>query len=175
MPGSQPEAGIPDTARSGTFTGVLEHHIKEEMGHDEWTLEDLEFIGVPRGDVLRRIPSPMVASIIGAQYYWIFHHHPVAHLGQVMVIEGYPGRAESIDRLVTLTGYPRRAFRTMEKHSHLDVHHRDDLIDHVNQLPLREEHHAILEMSAVHVVRTSVGLYREVLAEAATLPTSLPA
>src|SRR5262249_15075381 len=36
----------------------FEQHIKEEMHHDDWLLEDLEFIGVPRAEVVRRMPSP---------------------------------------------------------------------------------------------------------------------
>ena len=45
---------------------------------------------MPRDEVLRRMPSPTVASFIGAHYYWIHHHHPVAQLGQIAVQEGYP-------------------------------------------------------------------------------------
>src|SRR5262245_60784639 len=61
----------------------LEQHIKEEMDHDDWMLEDLELIGIPRQAVLGRMPSPVIASMIGAHYYWIHHHHPVAQLGQM--------------------------------------------------------------------------------------------
>src|SRR5262245_41758446 len=56
----------------------LAQHILEEMHHDDWLLDDLETIGVPRSDVLRRMPSSNVASMIGAHYYWVYHHHPVA-------------------------------------------------------------------------------------------------
>src|SRR5262249_61376522 len=42
----------------------LEQHIKEEMHHDDWLLEDLELIGMPRQSVLGRVPSSTIPSRI---------------------------------------------------------------------------------------------------------------
>ena len=36
------------------------------------------------------MPPPSVAGLVGSQYYWILHHHPVAFLGYVALMEGYP-------------------------------------------------------------------------------------
>jgi hypothetical protein len=141
-------------------------HIREEMHHDDWLLEDLEFLGVPRAEVLRRMPSSSVASLIGGHYYWIYHHHPVAKLGQIAVVEGYPPSVEMINLLAARTGYARPAFRTLEKHCHLDTHHRDEFDEALDRMPLEEEHHAILERSALHTVRTAARAYREVLKQA---------
>ena len=99
----------------------LTQHIKAEMDHDEWLLQDLELIGVPRSEVLQRMPSPTVAAMIGAHYYWIHHHHPVAKLGQVAVMDGYPAPVEVVELMAAKTGYPREAFRTIERHCHLDI------------------------------------------------------
>jgi hypothetical protein len=142
----------------------FEHHIKEEMHHDEWLLEDLETIGVSRAQVLGRMPPGVVASQIGAQYYWIHHHHPVAKLGQIAVMEGYPPTLETIDLLTERSGYPRRAFRTIEKHSHLDTIHRDEFNDALDEMPLQEEHHAIIESSARHIIRMGGKVYRDLIA-----------
>lgn len=142
----------------------LAQHIREEMHHDDWMLEDLEFLGVPRADVLRRMPPPAVASLIGAHYYWIHHHHPVAKLGQIAVMEGYPPTVAFIDLLAERTGHARPAFRTLEKHCHLDTHHRADFDEALDRLPLEEEHHAILETSALHTVRAAARAYRELAA-----------
>jgi hypothetical protein len=144
-----------------------EHHIKEEMHHDEWTLEDLELIGVPREEVLRRMPPPAVASFIGAQYYWILHHHPVAQLGQIAFQEGYPPTPEAVDQMVERSGYPRAAFRTIEKHGHLDPNHRDDFDDALDRMPLAAEHHAILLTSALHAARMAARVYGGVVRRAA--------
>jgi hypothetical protein len=145
----------------------LAQHIREELYHDDWMLEDLEFLGIRRAEVLRRMPSPAVASLIGAHYYWIHHHHPVAKLGQIAVMEGYPSTVAFIDLLAERTGYARPAFRTLEKHCHLDTQHRDDFNTLLDGMPLQEEHHAILETSALHTVRGAVQTYRELLKRAA--------
>jgi hypothetical protein len=148
---------------SAAIVPYLEHHIREEQHHDEWLLEDLEQIGVPRATVLARMPPSAVASMIGAHYYWIRHHHPVAQLGQIAVLEGYPASVTVIDRMVERSGHPRAAFRTFEKHCHLDPNHRDDFDRALDGLPLDERHHEILEVSAVHTVRTAARAYRTIL------------
>ncbi|MBW3542895.1 MAG: iron-containing redox enzyme family protein [Planctomycetes bacterium] len=141
----------------------LEQHIKEELHHDEWLLEDLEVLGLERSEVLARMPSATVASLVGAQYYWIFHHHPVAKLGHVAVMEGYPATVEAIELMVELSGLPRSAFRTLEKHCHLDPHHRDDLNAALDALPLEDAHHEMLGISALHTIQIGSRAYREVV------------
>jgi hypothetical protein len=150
-------------AVAAAMVPYLDQHIKEELYHDDWLLEDLEFLGVPRAEVQRRIPSSAVASLIGGHYYWIEHHHPVAELGQIAVMEGYPPSAEMIELLAARTGYERPAFRTLEKHGHLDAHHRDDFDAALDRMPLSEEHHAILAVSAEHTVHRAAQAYREIL------------
>ncbi len=157
---------------AAAMSPYFEQHIKEEMHHDEWLLEDLEFLGVPRAEVLRRMPSSAVASMIGGHYYWIHHHHPVAKLGQIAFQEGYPPSVEMIDLMAERTGYARPAFRTLEKHCHLDTHHRDDFDEALDRMPLTEEHHAILLTSALHTAHMAAKAYREVLERAAEAEAS---
>ena len=75
----------------------LEKHIPEELHHDEWFLEDLEAFGVPRQRTLSRIPPSTVAAMVGSQYYWALHYHPVALLGFLAVLEGYPASAKQLE------------------------------------------------------------------------------
>jgi hypothetical protein len=131
----------------------LEHHIPEEMHHDDWLLEDLEALGHDRSTVLRRTPSPAVATLVGAQYYWIFHFHPVALLGYIAVLEGTPPVAERVEQVAVRTGVPLTAFSTLLRHARLDPYHRDDLDRALDRLPLTGEHVALLGMSAFHAVR----------------------
>ena len=114
----------------------LEEHVDEELGHDETLLDDLELLGVDRASVLARMPSPAVAALVGSQYYWILHYHPVAFLGYVALMEGYPPTPELIDELIERTGFPRDAFRTYVEHAELDPGHRDHLDRTIDSLPL---------------------------------------
>ena len=105
---------------------------------------------------------------MGARYYWVLHHHPIAELGALAVMEGYPTSVEAIDYMQEITGYPREAFRTIEKHAHIDVRHRDELLAVIDALPLTETHHEILGVSALYTVESASAVYREVLEYADT-------
>jgi heme oxygenase-like protein len=140
-----------DPLAAGMFR-YLTHHIPEEMHHDDWVLEDLEVLGVCRQDVLARIPPPAVAALVGAQYYWIQHFHPVALLGFIAVLEGTPPDVEYFERTADRAGIPREAFSNLLRHGRLDPRHRDDLDRALDALPLTEDHHALLGISAFQTI-----------------------
>jgi hypothetical protein len=131
------------------LAAYLEEHVGEELGHDETLLDDLELVGVDRATALAHMPSPAVAALVGSQYYWIFHHHPLAFLGFVGLMEGYPPTPELIETLIARTGFPRRAFRTYIEHGDLDPGHRDHLDETLDSLPLTAEHESMLGVSAI--------------------------
>jgi heme oxygenase-like protein len=146
----------------GTLVPYLTRHIGEERDHDEWLLQDLEALGVPRSTVLSRPASATVAGLVGAQYYWVLHQHPVALLGYMAVLESYPPSREGIDDLVARTGHPRRAFRTLAEHADLDPHHAQELRATIDALALTSEQTALLGLSAMHTVTTLAVAFDEV-------------
>jgi hypothetical protein len=141
----------------------LEKHIPEETGHDEWILEDLAVLGVDRGFVLARPPSPPVAAFVGAQYYWILHHHPLSLLGYIVVLEAYPPLIREIEDLIARTGHDRAAFRTLLHHADLDQHHADELFSAIDALPLTAEHSAVLGASALSSARLLIEVIKDVI------------
>lgn len=132
------------------LAGYYKKHSLEELHHDEWLLDDLESIGVSRQESLSLTPSQAVAELVGSQYYWIHHWHPVCLLGYISFLEGNPPSNESIDQLRESTGYPETAFRTLVKHSDLDPHHRDDLNELLDALPLTEKHKEWITYNALY-------------------------
>jgi hypothetical protein len=140
-----------DPVASG-LADYLTHHIPEEMHHDDWLLEDLQVLGVNRAEVLSRMPSPNVATLVGSQYYWIRHFHPVAVLGYIAVLEGTPPEATYIERVANRTGVPLEAFSSLLRHAQLDPYHRDDLDRMLDRLPLTPAHSSLLGVSAFHTV-----------------------
>ena len=134
---------------------------EEERDHDEWLLEDLALLGVDPGEVRARPPSPTVAALVGAQYYWIHHVHPVALLGYVLFLEGWPPTPDTVEELQRRTGYGDAAFRTLLAHADLDPHHGHELDAVLDALPVGPEQHRLLALSAV----TSAELYTAGLGE----------
>jgi hypothetical protein len=151
-----------DPLAAGIFR-YLTHHIPEEAHHDDWLLEDLELLGIPRRDVLARIPPPAVAALVGAQYYWIKHFHPVALLGFIAVLEGTPPEVQYFEQTADRAGIPRAAFSNLLRHGKLDPRHRDDLDHALDALPLTEDRHALLGISAFQTIQLLTRVVGEIL------------
>lgn len=144
----------------------LQIHIDEERDHDAGLLDDLEVLGVDRAAVLDQMPSPAVASLVGCQYYWILHYHPVAVLGYIGVMEGYPPTPELLETLIVRTRYPRAAFNTFAEHGELDPGHRARLDRTIDALPLTREQEAVIGISAITTAGLAARSLEEILERA---------
>jgi hypothetical protein len=134
------------------LASYLSHHIPEETGHDEWVLDDLETLGFDRRLIAAYQPTATQASLVGAQYYWMFYQHPVALLGYIAVLEGTPPTLNQVDQAVARTRLPRDAFSNMTKHARLDPRHRDELNDALDRLPLTPELTSLISVSAFQTI-----------------------
>jgi hypothetical protein len=153
----------PDDEVCERLIPYFEHHAPEEAGHDEWLLEDLEACG---GDALAarlQVPSANVATLVGCQYYWLRHLHPVSLLGHMAVMEGYSPMEGFAARLQELTGYPPDAFRAVRRHEKLDIKHKRELYETIDALPLTAEHERIIGMSGLHTMQAAVDVFAQVL------------
>jgi pyrroloquinoline quinone (PQQ) biosynthesis protein C len=153
---------------SRQLTVYLEKHIKEEAGEDEWLLEDLEVLGVERSQVLTHIPSANVASLIGSQYYWVLHAHPVSILGFLAALEREPPSREFIDELIERTGHDATAFRTLIAHADRDPDHRDELDELLDRLQLTSEQWLLVSISALNSVHSLAGVLDELVEASGT-------
>jgi hypothetical protein len=158
-----------DLVASG-LTFYLSAHIEEERGHDQWILDDLERLAVGRSEVLGRLPSPTVAALVGSQYYWALHCHPVALLGYLMVSEGYPTAPSLVEDLIDRTGYPRDCFRMLAEHAELDPHHGEELDHLIDSLPLTPHLETLLGLSAMRSVGFMARCLEEVVEGSAEAP-----
>jgi hypothetical protein len=150
--GRAEELAAGDSA-AGDLAAYLRHHMIEETGEDGWLLEDLGAVGRDRAAVLAKPPSPVVAGLVGAQYYWASHYHPVAFLGYLAALEGYPPSQALVDELIARTGYEEGAFRTLLAHAERDPRHRDELLELLDRLVLTPEQSALLGLSALWSAR----------------------
>lgn len=148
------------------LSDYFRHHIGEESGHDVWLLEDLAATGHDPSEAISQIPPRPVAAMVGAQYYWIRHFHPVSLLGHIAAIEAYHPPAGFARRLADQTGYPMKAFRAISRHEVLDVHHRRDLIALIDRLPLEPRHEKIIALSGLHTVESGIDVLEAIHARA---------
>ena len=144
------------------LTDYLRTHAEEERGHDEWVLQDLQSVGVAPAELLSRPPSGAVAALVGAQYYWVLHYHPVCVLGYLMVLEGNPPNRRSLQDFQSRSGLPASAFRTMHEHADLDIGHAAELAELLDRLPLSPGHTEALGLSAISTVSGLTRVLQEV-------------
>lgn len=117
-----------------------------------WALEDLQTAGFDHHTALNQMPSPQVAQLLGAQYYWILHHHPIMLLGLIMVLEAFPPSSPLIDKIRDSSGVPEAAFKTLRMHGELDPHHSADLDKFVDSLSLTKQHVVLIEASLMNTI-----------------------
>jgi hypothetical protein len=141
----------------------LEQHAREEADHEDWLLADLASLGVGRETARSTPGSPAIASLVGAQYYWIHHAHPVALLGFFAVLEGHPPTVAHVDDVRRRTGLPADGFRMLRRHAELDAAHSDELFALIDDLPLRPREAALLGVSAFHTIGALGDVFRSLL------------
>jgi len=134
------------------LAAYLERHIEEERHHDAWLLEDLESVGIARADVLSAAPLPSVAGMVGAQYYWIHHHDPVALIGYMLMLECNAPTPETLADLKRRSGLRESFFRTHRIHAELDPDHQSDLLDLAISLPLSPAQRQLIDASIMHTL-----------------------
>ncbi|MFF4342866.1 iron-containing redox enzyme family protein [Kitasatospora sp. NPDC001540] len=149
---------------AGPLGRYLERHIEEERGHDEWLLADLAAAGADPAAARDGLGAPVVAGLAGAQYYWIEHHHPVALLGYIRVLEGHAPAPRLADRLAARTGLPAAAFRTVRDHADLDSGHLAALDALLDDLPLTPGQEAAVAVSALHTTDGVTRLFLQLAA-----------
>jgi hypothetical protein len=151
----------PLAARAAVY---LRAHVDEEMHHDEWLLDDMIAAGMERDTILRHTPSPQVAQLIGAQYYWIRHAHPAALFGYLAVLEGNPPLEQHLDEIQQITGYPPEAFRCLRLHAADDIEHLHELQATIEQLPLTAQAAELISASAFATMHGVVALLDQLTA-----------
>ncbi len=148
-------AGDPIAAALGEYFAA---HIGEELNHDDWLLADLAAAGRDPGSVVASAPSAAVARMVGPQYYWLRHHHPVSLLGYIAVLEGNPPALWLAGRLAAATGLPDPAFRTLHHHALADLDHRAEFDSFLDSLPLTTGLQQAISVSALSTADSFIDL-----------------
>jgi hypothetical protein len=76
----------------------------------------------------------------------------VALLGFIAVLEGTPPDVAFFEATADRIGVPRKAFSNLLLHGKLDPTHRDDLDRALDALPLNDEHHSLMGISAFQTI-----------------------
>lgn len=149
---------MPDDPIVLGLVDYLEIHKEEERGHDLWLLEDYCVTGGDPELLSQKVPSAAVAQMVGAQYYWLFHCHPVSLLGHMAALEGNHPPSGFARKLSDLSGYPIEAFRAIRRHETLDITHKREIFELIDKLPLTDNHEKAISISGIHTMCACVDL-----------------
>lgn len=165
---------LPQAPITTDLIGYFKQQIPQETGHDIWLLEDLEALGIAREQTLARMPPPTVAALIGAQYYWIKHHHPIALLGYIAVVESETPSLELVECSIQRTALPKQAFRNFSRHAILEPSHNETLDNLFDALPLTPEQFGLIGVSITQSANMIAQAAEEILEFHALAKSSAP-
>ena len=112
-------------ARLEWLRTAVGEYIEEEMGHQEWILDDIAACGADRDQAAQSVPSIATELMVSYAYDTIMRGNPVGFFGMVLVLEGTSvalatRAANTIQQSLEL---PRNAFSYLLSHGDLDVEH----------------------------------------------------
>ena len=135
---------------------AIAEYIEEELGHQEWILNDLAACGADPEAVRHGQPALPTELMVSYVYDRIARHNPVSFFGMVNVLEGtsiaLATRAASAIR--GSLELPPTAFSYLNSHGSLDLEHMRFFEDLMNRLDADEDREAV-----VHTARVVYRLY----------------
>lgn len=148
---------------------AMAEYVAEEVGHQEWILNDIAACGGDAQAVRDAKPGLAVELMVACAYHTIDRGNPVGFLGMVLVLEGTSVHvaSEAAVRLQENLHLPRQAFSYLTSHGSLDVSHMDYYRKLVNRLDEPVDQDAV-----IHWAKRFYHLYGEVFR---TLPLSFNA
>lgn len=146
-------------ARLDWMRADFDEYVAEEIGHDDWILDDLRACGADVEAIRKRPASPATEVMVAYAYDTIARRNPVGYLGMVHVLEGTSVALAlaAADRIQSGLGLPDGAFTYLRSHGTLDVEHTAHYADLVNALEDPDDQAAI-----VHAARMFYRLYADV-------------
>lgn len=111
-------------------------YIEEEIGHEEWILDDIAAAGGDTADVYAGAPGLATEVMVAYAYDLVNRRNPVGFFGMVFVLEGTSvalalKAADLIQRALDL---PDTAFSYLRSHGTLDQVHTQHLAELVNRM-----------------------------------------
>ena len=112
-------------ARLEWLRTAVGEYIEEEMGHQEWILDDIEACGGDRHAVAASVPAHATELMVSYAYDTITRGNPVGFFGMVLVLEGTSVAlaTRAANTIETTLGLPRTAFSYLLSHGDLDIEH----------------------------------------------------
>jgi pyrroloquinoline quinone (PQQ) biosynthesis protein C len=103
----------------------MAEYIEEELGHQEWILNDIRACGADADAVRRGKPGAATELMVAYAYDMIQRVNPIGFLGMVLVLEGTSTAIASQAGVAIQQslGLDKKAFTYLSSHGALDIEH----------------------------------------------------
>lgn len=137
-------------------------YIEEEMGHQEWILNDIAACGADKETVRRSLPAAATELMVAYAYDAVNRINPLRFFGMVFVLEGTSialadNAAEQIKNKLDL---PANAFSYLRSHGSLDQEHIVFFENLMNKITDKNEQDQIIH-SAKMFFKLYANIFRE--------------
>lgn len=111
--------------RLAGLRAAVAEYIKEEIGHEEWILNDIAAVGGNPEAVRKEHPGLPAELMVAYAYNMVTRGNPAGFFGMVFVLEGTSVALAltAADRIQAALGLPDSAFTYLRSHGTLDQEH----------------------------------------------------
>jgi pyrroloquinoline quinone (PQQ) biosynthesis protein C len=108
-----------------SFREAVAEYIEEELGHQEWVLNDIAACGVDKETVRHGRPTLATELMVAYAYDTVMRNNPMAFFGMVLVLEGTSTAlaTQAAGIIQQRLGLPNQAFSYLLSHGSLDIKH----------------------------------------------------
>lgn len=127
--------------RLGWLRKAVAEYIEEEIGHEEWILNDIAGAGGDAEAVRASQPELPAELMVAYAYDLVNRGNPAGFFGMVFVLEGTSVALAltAADKIQQALGLPNRAFSYLRSHGTLDQEHTKHLANLVNQMTAEDQ------------------------------------
>ena len=107
------------------YREAIAEYIEEELGHQEWILNDLAACDCDKENIRAGRPNAATELMVSYAYDTVMRNNPMAFFGMVFVLEGTSINLASraADIIQAHLGLPNKAFSYLRSHGSLDLEH----------------------------------------------------
>ncbi len=138
---------------------AIAEYIEEELGHQEWILNDIAATGLDPELTRHGIPHPSTELMIAYAYDMITRINPVGFFGMVLVLEGtsIALATNAALKLQTNLNLPDSAFSYLSSHGSLDIEHMGFYEKLMNQISDEDD-----QIIIIHAAQMFYKLYGDI-------------
>ncbi|MDX2426111.1 MAG: iron-containing redox enzyme family protein [Cycloclasticus sp.] len=144
---------------------AVAEYIEEELGHQEWILNDLAACGIDKEEVRNSVPAFETEMMVAYAYDTINRVNPLGFFGMVQVLEGtsIATADKAADGIQKALGLPDEAFSYLKSHGALDLEHIEFFKGLMNKID-RPNEQVLIIRCAKHFYRLYGDVFRSLTA-----------